>query len=159
MQTSLQIFVLVAVVAALVLCGAVYKPRNASDPRLLAALVITGGLIIPICLFVLWNQAHAASRLATLGLRPHPAFRHAVGVAYGTGANAQWVFKVDASPSEVSAFYKEPVNHSGWNLRAAHSDRLILQDDSRRINVLFRGEDSGSTVAFQLKSERHGLTK
>lgn len=159
MQASLLIFVLVAVITALILCGAVYKTRNASDPRLLAALVITGGLIIPICLFVLWNQAHAASRLAALGLTPHPAFRHAVGVAYGTGVNAQWVFKVDASPSEVSAFYKEPVNHSGWNLRAAHSDRLILQDESRRINVIFRGENSGSTVAFQLKTQRLGPAK
>ena len=159
MQASLLIFVLVAVITALILCGAVYKTRNASDPRLLAALVITGGLIIPIFLFVLWNQSQAESRLAALGLTPHPAFRHAVGVAYGTGVNAQWVFKVDASPSEVSAFYKEPVNHSGWNLRAAHSDRLILQDESRRINVIFRGENSGSTVAFQLKTQRLGPAK
>ena len=159
MQTSLLYFVLVAVVTALVLCGAVYKTRNTSDPRLLAALVITAALIIPVCLFVLWNQSQAASRLAALGLTPHPAFRHAVGFAYGTGANLQWVFKVDASTSEVSAFYKEPANHSGWKLRAAHSDRLILQDESRRINVLFRGENSGSTVAFQLKTQRQGLAK
>lgn len=111
-------------------------------------------LLIPVCLFALWNQHRASDRLSATGIVPHPTFEHAVGIATGRGESPIWLFELTATPDEVLEFYRAEDNHNGWQLVSDSPPMLIFGDGdgdgARRLTIIAGDSSRSRSVAFQV---------
>ena len=81
-----------------------------------ASFVVVAFLLVPLVLFVLYNQATAIDRLEAIGVKPHPAVKHAVGIATGRGENPVWVLSLDKDAVQVLDFYRKALADSPWQV-------------------------------------------
>jgi hypothetical protein len=55
-------------------------------------------------------------RLEAIGVKPHPAVKHAVGIATGRGENPVWVLSLDKDAVQVLDFYRKALADSPWQV-------------------------------------------
>lgn len=101
-----------------------------------SGLLVLAGLLVPVIGFVLWHQSQSTARLAGLGFKPYPGFKHSVGVATGMGEAPTWVYAVD-DETAVLEFYKKREHHTAWKLTSENSSMLVFVngDDELTLSV------------------------
>ncbi len=100
-----------------------------------SAIVIVGGLIIPVLIAALWIQSQSVSRLEKLGLTVFDGLGSTVGIAAGIGENPIWVFELDASEADALNFYRDPGNHQSWSLRSSTENSLTLTRGNAQLQI------------------------
>jgi hypothetical protein len=137
----------VALAAATYHLGFVRPPRVGAW-RLQAAFLVTICLLIPAVAYTLVLQAGARERLAGVGIVPHPAIRHAVGIAAGQGERPVWVFTAAGDGAGALEFYDDPATRPGWEILERGPLMTVLGRDGTRLSVTAADAGTSATLIY-----------
>lgn len=108
-----------------------------------ASFIITAFLLIPLVVFVLYNQATSIERLEAFGISPHPAIKHATGIVNGQGENPIWTFDVNDETQQILDYYRASLTNSRWEkfednylyLRYRNAGQILMIASTRKAGV------------------------
>jgi hypothetical protein len=125
------------------------RPPPVSAGRLQAAFLLTVCMLIPLVSYALALQSGAQARLARLGIEPHPAIRHVVGIAAGQGDWPIWVFATRGGGDAALGFYDDPARHRDWEVLERGAKILVLGRGDARLSVSSSGSGARETLIYQ----------
>jgi len=103
-------------------------------------LVIIMFFIVPILATILYYQAGAKDRLASVGFTPHPGFDSSIGVATGTGENPVWMFSTELDKKSLIDFYKQEQNHKDWVSVEEDDDWLTFTKNNKKMRINIKND-------------------
>lgn len=118
-----------------------------------ASFVFAFFILIPLVLFVLHGQATAVERLEAIGLKPHPAIRHTVGIANGRGENPTWIFSLDDGASKVLDFYRTVLLDTPWQNSEDNYLYLRYHKPGQTLTIANRQQLAGASLIISVTTE------
>jgi hypothetical protein len=160
MQTSLiLLYIFCLVMAGISFYIGFMRPYRPGTYLSKAAFLLWLFLLAPFLTWVLYQQHGSVDRLEQTGFTAHPATEEAVGLANGTSENPTWLFKVDATPDDVLAFYNAPESHPGWVLVANTPKLLMFRKGEKKMDIFASKGWGDTSVMFKLTDREKALRR
>jgi len=108
-------------------------------------------LLIPVLVIVLYFQSTAKSRLSETGFVPYPNIKETVGIAFGTGKNPIWIFKIKGQ-NYIEKFYSEESNRPGWKLIKRSNNMQTYRKGNKIMSIGQQEGWTSSSIIYMLES-------
>ena len=118
-----------------------------------ASFVVTAFMLIPLVLLVLYSQATAIDRLKAIGVKPHPAIRHAVGMANGRGENPIWVLSLNDEAVQILDFYRIALADTQWRLSEDNDLYLRYHRLGQILTIANRQQSGGDRLIISVTTK------
>jgi hypothetical protein len=118
-----------------------------------ASFVVTAFMLIPLVLFVLYSQATSIDRLNAMGIKPHPAIRHAVGIANGRGENPVWVLSLNDEAVQILDFYRKAMANTQWRLSEDNDLYLRYRRAGQTLTIANKQQSGDDTLIISVTTK------
>lgn len=126
--------------------------RQGAFTYLAQASFVAAAAIIFVILILLWQQHTAIDRLSRIGITPPPSIIESVGTGTGLGDQPLWIFRIDATSEDISAFYRDEKNRKGWTIADDMPVMMILKKKDRKLTIHFPLEEINPTIIYRLRT-------
>ena len=108
-------------------------------------------LLIPVLALVLFFQNTAKERLEKTGFVPYPNIKETVGIAFGTGNNPTWIFKIK-DYNYIEEFYSDESNRPGWKLIKSSENLQTFQKGNKKMSIGQQKGWTSSSIIYMLEN-------
>ena len=108
--------------------------------------------LTPALAVVLFLQSTAKDRLSETGFVPYPQIKETVGIAFGTGENPTWIFKIKGE-NYIESFYSYESNRPGWKLIKSSENMQTYQKGSRIMSIGHQKGWTSSSIIYMLEND------